>query len=196
MWEFFNSPTFTFIIVPIFIFIARILDVSIGTVKLIFITRGYKKIAPFLGFIEVFIWIIAMRQIFLNLTNWWTYFAYAAGFATGTYVGMVLEERISMGKVLVRIITKRDASALLENLKQSKYTITAIDATGTEGNVKIIFTVIDRKNLLEVIRIIKKFNPHAFYTIEDIRFVSEDGHETVSHKKRFWDMFAFHRTAK
>ncbi|MBI2112485.1 hypothetical protein HYT52_03045 [Candidatus Woesearchaeota archaeon] len=86
---------FTHIILPVLIFFARIADVSIGTVRVIFIAKGFKYLAPVLGFFEVLIWLTAIQQVFNNLTNAFTYIGYAAGFATGTYVGIILEEKLS-----------------------------------------------------------------------------------------------------
>ena len=161
------------IIVPTFIFFARICDVTIGTMRIIFVARGMKMVAPILGFVEVFIWIIAIGQIFQNLTNPLNYFAYAAGFGTGNYVGMLVEERLAMGLSLIRIITQRDATNLIDYLRAAGYGVTVIDAQGKQGPGKVIFSVIKRKNIKEVERAIHEFNPKAFYSIEDVRHAAE-----------------------
>ena len=161
------------IIVPTFIFFARICDVTIGTMRIIFVARGMKMVAPILGFVEVFIWIIAIGQIFQNLTNPLNYFAYAAGFGTGNYVGMLVEERLAMGLSLIRIITQRDATNLIDYLRASGYGVTVIDAQGKQGPGKVIFSVIKRKNIKDVENAIHEFAPKAFYSVEDIRRAAE-----------------------
>ena len=93
---FFNSQVFAFVVVPILIFAARALDVSIGSVRVIFLARG-RRVAAILGFFEVLIWLVVITQIMQNLSNPVTYIAYAAGFATGTYVGILLEGKLALG---------------------------------------------------------------------------------------------------
>jgi len=167
------ADLYTWVIVPLFIIIARIIDVSLGTIRIIFVSRGYRHLAPALGFFEVIIWLIAIGEIMKNLNNPAAYIAYGLGFALGNYFGILLEDRLSIGQVLVRVITKRDASVLVEMLKQGNYGVTAIDAEGATGQVKLILLVINRSRLTEVIELIKHFNPNAFYSVEDVRSVKE-----------------------
>ena len=164
---------FSLVVVPAFIFLARICDVTIGTMRIIFVSRGMKMVAPILGFFEVFIWIIAVGQIFQNLTNPLNYFAYAAGFATGNYVGMIVEEKLAMGLALIRIITQRDATNLINYLRAAGYGVTVLDAQGKQGPGKVIFSVVKRKNIKNVEDAIHEFNPKAFYSIEDVRRAAE-----------------------
>jgi uncharacterized protein YebE (UPF0316 family) len=159
--------------IPLFIFLARVADVSMGTVRVIFIARGMRLLAPLLGFFEVLIWLLAIGQIMQNLTNFVSYLAYAGGFAAGTFIGIYIENRLSLGVVIIRIITQQDASALVDWLRAAHYGVTTIDAQGTKGPVKIIFTVIKRRDISSVAAKIQEFNPHAFYSVEDVRFVSE-----------------------
>jgi uncharacterized protein YebE (UPF0316 family) len=162
----------TWFLIPFLIFLARILDVSIGTIRIILISKGLKKIAPILGFLESFIWIIAVSQIMLNLNNFYYYIAYSLGFATGTYFGIVLEEKLSLGYVIIRAITYLDADELVLHLRSKNHAVTVLDAEGQKGNVKVIFLVIKRSDSIALIESIKKYNPNAFYTIEDVKFVS------------------------
>jgi len=141
--------------------------------RIIFIGRGHRAIAPFLGFFEVLVWLLAIRQIMMNLTNAFYYIAYAGGFAAGTFVGMYIEEKLAMGTILIRIVTSKDASELIEYLKSEGYGITSVIAQGARGQVHLIYTIIKRSDLDHVIEIINRFNPRAFYTIEDVRFVKE-----------------------
>lgn len=171
--SFLNSEIFIWGILPLLIFCARIIDVSIGTVRIIFISRGMKFIAPLLGFFEVIIWLIAIGQIMKNMNNIICYIAYGSGFAMGTYVGMLIEEKLAMGMLAVRIITAKEADALIESLKQARYGITVVDAEGSTGKVKLIFTIIKRKDLNNVAGIINEFDPASFYSVEEIRSATE-----------------------
>ena len=163
-----ESPwIFSWVLLPLLIFLARVVDVTLGTVRLIFIARGYKRIAPLIGFAEVLIWILVIGQIMQNLSNPVCYIAYAAGFATGNYVGMLWVERLSIGQVSVRVITQKDDIALAQALRQQNLGCTVVDGQGQHGPVKIIFTIVARRHLNHVIQTIQQHNPNAFYTIED-----------------------------
>ncbi len=129
--------------------------------------------APFLGFFEILIWILAISRIMQNLDNPICYIAYAGGFATGNYVGMIIEEKLAIGILLIRIITQNDATHLINSLEQEGYGSTSIEAEGALKQVHIIFTVIKRVKLKDVVQLINEFNPNAFYSIEDLRFVNQ-----------------------
>ena len=160
---FFDSFWWTWVVLPLIIFCSRILDQSIGTLRLIFVPKGYKNIGPFLGFFEVIIWLVAVTQVLQHLTNPMSYIAYGAGFAMGNYIGMRIEEKISIGTVLIRIIPKEDSSEMINRLRQEGFGVTAAAAEGAMGPVQIVFTIIKRKSISNAIAIINQFNPHAFY---------------------------------
>ena len=168
-----DSTLFRWIVTPLLIFVARIGDQSIGTIRIIFIGRGNKVVAPFLGFFEVLIWLLAIRQIMTNLTNGFYYVAYAGGFAAGTFVGMYIEEKLAMGVMLIRIVTSQGDEELIERLKAEDYGVTSVEATGARGRVHLIYTIVKRVDLQRVADIINRFNPRSFYTIEDVRFARE-----------------------
>jgi len=168
-----GSEIYAWVILPLLIFFARICDVSLGTIRIIFVSKGIKYLAPIVGFFEILIWLLAIGQIMQNLTNVYYYIFYAGGFAIGNLVGIIIDERLSIGTVGVRIITRKEAKDLIDALKKADFGVTAVDAEGSKGMVKIIFTVVNRQNIQDVIKIVKKYNPKAFYSIEDIRYVSE-----------------------
>ena len=168
-----SSPWFTWVLLPLLIFVSRIMDVTIGTMRLIFVSKGNKKIAPILGFFEVIIWLLAISQIMQHLNNVMCYIAYGGGFAAGNYIGIYLEEKMKIGTVMLRIFPKKDISLLTEQLRSTGFGVTAVDTIGKDGNNQMIFSVMDRKSIPEVIGIINGYNPNAFYTIEDIRSVTE-----------------------
>jgi uncharacterized protein YebE (UPF0316 family) len=164
---------FAFVIVPLMIFCARVCDMSLDTIRVIFVSKGIKYLPPVIGFFEVIIWLVAIGQVMNNLTNVVCYLAYGAGFATGTFVGMAIEEKLSLGLTSVRIITKEDPVDLMQYLRQHNYGVTSIDAEGGTGKVKMVFTIIKRQDLGHVVSIIKQFNPNAFYSIEEVKSVAE-----------------------
>ena len=170
---FISSDLFEWVILPLLIFSARICDVSMGTIRVIFISKGIKNLAPLIGFFEVIIWLLAIGQVMNNVTNVASYIAYGGGFAAGTYIGMLIEEKISLGLTSVRIITKEDPSRLVDYLRSQNYGVTTVDGQGATGQVKMVFSIIRRQDLFTVVEVIKKFNPAAFYSIEDVKSVSE-----------------------
>lgn len=169
----FNSEVFTYLILPILIFIARICDVSIGTLRIIFLSKGKKNVAPILGFFEVLIWIIAIGKIFKDADNWICYFAYAGGFATGNLVGMIIEEKLAVGVVVLRIIMQKGIDELTNGLSEAGFGYTKVDAHGSKGEVSVLYTTIKRNSIPKVSSIIKEANPEAFFTIEDVRMVKQ-----------------------
>lgn len=171
--EFADSIWFDYIILPLLIIVARIIDVSLNTLRIIYLSKGFRLLAPVLGFFEVLIWLLAVTQIFANLENWLCYLAYPLGFALGNYLGMKLEERLAIGVELIRIITRMDPYKLIEALRENGFSVTAIDAEGSQGKVGILYSIINRKALGKYVALIQEFNPKAFYTIEDVRFVSK-----------------------
>ncbi len=158
--------------IPLFIFLARILDVSIGTLRIMFVSKGLRGKATFLGFIEVLIWIIVVAQIFQNLDNWLNYIAYAGGFATGTYIGMYIEEKMKMGVQIFRIIVGQESAELSEKLMEANFRVTEVDGKGKYGTVKVIFSVARRKRWQELADIVNTHAPNAFYSVEDVKHVS------------------------
>jgi uncharacterized protein YebE (UPF0316 family) len=163
---------FDFLILPLFIFFLRICDVTLDTMRIIFMTRGLKRIAPIIGFFEILIWIVAITRIMQNLNSWVCYVAYAGGFAMGNYVGMLLDEKLAIGHELIRVITRADAAELAGALRSSGFGVTTVKASGMQGEVGIVFVIVNRKNQKQAISVIQQYNPGAFFTIENIHFVN------------------------
>jgi uncharacterized protein YebE (UPF0316 family) len=166
---FLNFDYYSWITLPVIIFFSRVCDVSLGTLRHVFISKGFRTIVPVLGFFEVLIWIIVVAQVMKNLNNVACYLAWASGFATGTYVGLYIEERLALGLQVIRIITNQNCDELIEALKHDNHGVTIVDAQGAVGPVKMIFTIIQRKNVQEVSKLISKYNPTAFYSVEEIK---------------------------
>jgi uncharacterized protein YebE (UPF0316 family) len=160
------------IFIPVFIFLARIMDVSLGTLRIVMVSRGYKFKAALLGFFEVLIWAFVVAELLKNLNNWVNYVAYAGGFAVGTYVGMYIESKVKIGTIIVRIITQNKKEEIIEGLKEAGFTITSIEGQGGFGPVNVIFTVLRRRRWDEVVSIIEKNDRAAFYSSEDVTYAN------------------------
>lgn len=180
-----DGNLYNLVLLPLLIFIARVADVSLGTFRIILFSKNKKLLVTCLAFVEVLIWLLAVRQIIVNLANPICYLAFAGGFATGNYVGLILEEKVALGFNIIRIITRKKADDLVTFLISRGFRVTQVPAKGSMGDVDILFTIIKRSQLAEVKRIIKKFNPNAFYTIEDVKAISEINVDHEKHQTRF-----------
>jgi uncharacterized protein YebE (UPF0316 family) len=160
---------FGLIILPLLIFFARIADVSLQTLRIIFTSRDQIKIAPIVGFFEVFIWLLAIGQLFTNVTNILYYFSYAAGFAFGNYIGIFIDRKLSIGLLNLQLIVIKNPDNLLKALKIAGYGLTVLTAEGY--NNILVQLIIKRKNVKDVLEIIEKNNPNAFISIQQVQSV-------------------------
>jgi len=158
---------------PFLVFFAETCVVTLSTVRTIFVARGWKSLAPLLGFFEVSIWLFAIAQVMQNLTNLSCYIAFAGGFSLGNFLGVLIEQKLALGNVVVHITTKENAADLIDHLKQVGYGVTALEAQGATGRVQVVFTVIKRKELPNVVAIIKGFDLKAFYSVNDLKTAVE-----------------------
>jgi len=170
---------------PVLVFLARVTDVTLGTMRIIFTSRGKRHLAPLLGFIEVFIWISVISEITRGAHNVVAYLTYAGGFAAGTYIGMFIENKLAIGMLVVRVIIPGVASSLTKNLNENGYGVTRVDAHGSQGPVNLIYTIVQRKDLPEVAGIIQSAYPNAFFTVEEVRSV-EHGVFPINPQERFF----------
>ena len=161
------------LLLPLLIFVAEVCVVTLGTLRIIFVARGQKILAPVLGFFEVFIWLLAMCQIMQNLNDWTCFFAFALGFTLGNFLGIIIEKRLAMGTVFVRIITHLDAIALIEKLRAAHFGVTSVEGQGATGKVQVVLTVVKRKQLPMVVALIETHHPGAFYAVDDLQSASE-----------------------
>jgi len=183
----FENSIFALIILPILIFLARVADVTLGTLRIVFISQGRKKLAPIVGFFEILIWLLAIGQIFSDLTNFVYYLAYAGGFAMGNYAGLLLENKISLGLLSLQLIIKENPEILINTLKEQGYGLTTMTAEGSKGFVKIVVLIIKRKNLRKVLSIIRSINPRVFVSVEQVQSVK--GGNFPQKEKTRWYLF-------
>lgn len=171
------------VLIPLLIFVARILDVSIATIRIVLLNKGSEFWAPALGFVETLIWVMALGQIMQNLNSPINYFSYAAGFAAGTYIGILIEKKIAMGTSLIQVITKGEASSLVEVLRHMKLRLASVKAEGNDGPINILYITTRRKDLSSIFKIIKFHNPKAFVTVEELTIANDD---QMHHCKRLF----------
>ncbi len=170
---FLQSGWFQWIVLPLLIFVARISDVTLMTLRIVFSAQGRRSIAPVVGFFEVLIWILAISQIMRNLTNPLTYIAYAAGFAAGNYMGLFIEQKLAIGMVAVRVFLRKDCENLMDKLVENGFGVTKLSAMGTQGSIDILYTLIPRRSLKQVVDLIHQIDPKIFYAVEEIRMASQ-----------------------
>jgi uncharacterized protein YebE (UPF0316 family) len=155
---------------PAVIFTGRICDVSLGTLRIIFVSRGERRLAPLIGFLEVFIWIMIISQLLSRANELSSYVAYAGGYASGTFIGMLLEARLGLGFTKYRLFTKKKGEELVNVLHAKGFGATLVHGEGAiSHHVDIVETVISRKDAKNLELAIMAFDPSAFCVIEDIR---------------------------
>jgi uncharacterized protein YebE (UPF0316 family) len=164
-----STTLFSGLTLPLFVFLAEVAVVTLSTMRTIFISRGRKFLAPILGLFEVSIWLFAIGQVMQNLSDMRCFVAFAGGFTVGNFLGILLEKKLAIGNLVVNVISHRDAAMLIESLKLAKYGVTAIGAQGATGPVQVVTTVIKRKELNNVLSLIKQFDAKAFYSVNEIQ---------------------------
>jgi uncharacterized protein YebE (UPF0316 family) len=131
--------------------------------------------------------LLAISRIMQDLDNWLSYVAYAAGFASGNFVGMYLEERLAIGHEMIRVITRKDATNLIQDLRAKGYGVTSVKAEGIEGEVAVIYIIARRSMIKEVLEEINLFNPRALYTVESIKYVNKEiFHRSELERQHTW----------
>ena len=154
---------------PLAIFFGRICDVSLGTLRILFVSKGEKTIAPLIGFVEVFIWVVIIAQVLSRANDLVSYLAYAGGYGAGTYIGLCMEERIAFGYAKIRVFTVQNGLELVRLLNQGGFGSTMVHGEGSVSEIDIVETVINRQDAKAVEAIIDKFDPKAFCLVEDVR---------------------------
>jgi uncharacterized protein YebE (UPF0316 family) len=161
--------TLSIILAALIIFSMRIMDVSLGTLRIVMLVRGRRIYAGALGFFESLIWLLAASQVIGNLDSPVKLVAYAGGYAAGTMLGSTIERWIAIGNSLMRIVLPKDAPPVADVLRGKGYYATVVNAEGRDGDVKVIFSVIPRRCTHEVLQTIKEISPSAFVTFEEVR---------------------------
>lgn len=151
------------------IFALRVSDMTLDTLRVLFVMRGKKRIAWVLGFFQSAIFVLAIGRVLTQLDNPLNIIGYAAGFATGNVLGMYIEERIAVGHILINIISSRLGTAIADHLRQNGYAVTEVSARGKDGMVSMINCSVLRKQVDIVRQLVNEIDPEAFITAEDVR---------------------------
>jgi uncharacterized protein YebE (UPF0316 family) len=152
---------------------AETVVVTTGTVRIIFVTRGRKMLAAALAFFEVSLWLFAIGQIMQNLSDLRCYLAFAGGCTAGNFFGVLVEQQLGYGHLVVRVITARGGAELAGALRGAGYGVTTMEGRGSNGHVEVVLTVIARKCLSHVRTLIEDFDPHAFYSVDEVQAAAQ-----------------------
>lgn len=165
------------------IVVARIVDVSLGTMRTVAVINGRRAVALGIGFVEVLIWVSVVRAVIHRLDNPIFAISYAGGFALGTFVGVTLEDRFGTGKQVVRVFTRR-GNEMASRLREQGFVVTVFEGSGREGPISMLFLEAARKQMRRALDEITTFDPDCFYIIDDVRFSS--GKRGRFHRSTGW----------
>jgi uncharacterized protein YebE (UPF0316 family) len=154
---------------PVIIFCLRIVDVSMSTIRILLAVRGYKVIVPVLGFFEVLIWMFAVGNAIRFLDSGWHLLGYASGFATGSVVGMLIEERLAIGFATIRVVSTHAGVEMADALRNIGFGVTEFGGQGRDGRVEVVYTVCQRRDIERVVDEVERWDRQAFITVEEPR---------------------------
>jgi len=157
--------------VALAIYSARVADVTLGTLRISFISRGEKNLAPVIAFVEMMIWLVAISQLVQHLDNPVYYVAYAGGFASGVFTGLRIEDRLALGSRMIRIVTRQNSKPLVDALRAAGYGVTTVPAQGGAGEVSLFFSVVKRAEVPAYMALVSEHHPGAFSSVEEVRSV-------------------------
>ncbi|MCJ7677024.1 MAG: DUF5698 domain-containing protein [Anaerolineales bacterium] len=156
-------------LLPLVIFGLRVADMTLDTLRVLLVIRGRKALAWTLGFVQSAIWVVAISSVLRHVDNLWNVVGYAGGFATGTVIGMLIEERLAIGHGHVRVISPHRGSALADAIRASGYAVTELAGRGKDGMVSVLTCSVRRRDVSLVTRQVHNVDPEAFVTVEDVR---------------------------
>jgi len=157
------------VLLPFIIFLARILDVSLGTLRTIAVVRGRVFVASVLGFFEVSIWILVITKVIASLGNPWNMLGWALGFAAGNAVGITIERRLALGHLVVRILSRERADQVAEAVRALGQRVTEFLGHDPDGDVKLLYTVVERARARQVEQVARSCDPDCIFVSEDAR---------------------------
>ncbi len=156
--------------VPLLIFMARVADVSLGTVRTVFVVRGLRELAAGIGFLEVTIWLLAISTVVQHLDAPLNVIAYAGGYATGNYVGVWLETKLALGYQLVQLVSADDGRNLRRLLEAAGHRVTAVPGHSGQDPVTLLLVTVPRREVASVMALAREADPAVVLTTEDLRF--------------------------
>lgn len=159
--------TVSTLFIALLIFLARVVDVSLGTLRHAMIIRGKRLPTFFIAFGESIVWVYAVSKVLENVTDPFTALAFAGGFASGTFVGMSIEKFIKLGEQIVRVFTV-SGDAIADVLRTNGYRVTIIDGRGRDGLVNILFVQVKRKKAANILKTAREIDPSCYVVVDDI----------------------------
>lgn len=170
------------------IFMLRVVDVSMATVRLIFAVRGRRGLAALIGFFEILVWIFAVGQALQHLNSIPHLLGYAGGFAAGSYVGVWLEGRLALGLSVVHAVCRSEddgtspAGQLANAIRLAGFAVTEIEGRGRDGDVDLLRIVVPRRRARALTELIQDYDPNAFITVEEVR-ATQGGYMQMAGRK-------------
>ncbi len=161
-----SPDTVSLLLSALLIFVLRIVDVSLGTLRIGFLVRGAKGLAGIFGFVESLIWLIAAAQVLSNLDSPLKFIAYAGGYAAGTMLGVTVERWLAIGETIMRVVMPVDSPPVEDALRENGFYVTVLNARGRDGDVRVAFSVLPRRKVPAVMKLVGEINPQAFVTFE------------------------------
>ena len=156
---------------PLVIFCLRIVDVSLATVRMLLAVRGFKRLVPLIGFFEVLLWIVAVGNAVKFLDSPLHLLGYAGGYATGTAVGLWIEEKMALGTAALRVMSRHGGVEIAEALRERGFGVTEFAAQGRDGRMEVLYAVLRRRDLPLAFEAVSRWDPDAFVTVEEPRAI-------------------------
>lgn len=153
------------------IFLARLADVSMSTIRMIMVVRGKRVIAACIGFVEATIYVVAIGRVLSGMNNPFNILAYSLGFATGNYVGILLEGKMAIGDIIAQVITDCDTEGLIKNFREKGFGVTVVEGHGIKGPRQLLNVTLKRKNLSKLYDVLDSHDNKAFVTVTDARSI-------------------------
>jgi uncharacterized protein YebE (UPF0316 family) len=157
------------ILIIIIIFLLRVCDMSLDTIRVLFVFRGKKTLAWVLGFFQSMLFVIAITSVLANMDNFLNIIAYAAGFATGNVVGMSIENRLAIGHIHMTIFSPKAGPRIVDALRNAGFAVTELSGRGRSGMVSVLHVAVLRKKVMEIENIVLDMDQEAFITAEDVK---------------------------
>jgi uncharacterized protein YebE (UPF0316 family) len=169
---------------PLIIFCSRIVDVSLGTVRIICMVRGYRAVAVILAFFEVTVWVYAVAGVFTHLDRLINVFAYAAGFTAGCAVGMWIEQKLALGTQMISVYSRSPGAAITEALRGIGLNAATLNGNGHHEPVTVTVALVPRKRISEAVARARANDPSAHVAVTDVRDLPT-GHNGTATRARF-----------
>ncbi|MCB0311014.1 MAG: DUF2179 domain-containing protein [Bdellovibrionales bacterium] len=170
-------------ITTIVIILARIVDVTLGTLRLLSVVRGIRGLAFVLGLFEALVWVFAISKVYANLDQPLYMIAFALGFAIGNFVGLTLERRLAFGSQMARIFTRHSCD-ITPHFRNLGFGVTNFRGEGKDGPVDMLLVKAQRRKMPALLRAAKEHDPHCFYIVDEVTLSSEPNPKLLG--ARWW----------